>query len=161
MVAFTQDARFLAYFGLFLKLREYIIWSLPARIPLTSQLGISEIFIHHTNNHPSVLAMGVVTNLLILVSVLSAFPWVRNNFHNVFEGHHRFAGWFVDSTLLRVIVDVSLRFQAWIDGHLGICTHIPFFLINMTPNAFAATGYFERQLRPCAWVGHLWKTHCR
>ena len=40
--------------------------------------------------------MGVVTNLLILISVLSALPWLRNNFHNIFERHHRFIGWFVD-----------------------------------------------------------------
>jgi len=39
--------------------------------------------------------MGVVTNLLILISIISAFPWLRNNFHNVFERHHRFIGWSV------------------------------------------------------------------
>lgn len=37
--------------------------------------------------------MGVVTNLAVMISALSAFPWVRNTHHNVFERHHRFVGW--------------------------------------------------------------------
>ncbi|EAU88161.2 hypothetical protein CC1G_03833 [Coprinopsis cinerea okayama7 len=43
--------------------------------------------------HDSVLVMGVVTNIAVMVSALSAFPWVRNTHHNVFERHHRFVGW--------------------------------------------------------------------
>jgi len=35
----------------------------------------------------------VITNFLVLISILSAFPWLRNNFHNIFERHHRFIGW--------------------------------------------------------------------
>ncbi|KAE9406419.1 hypothetical protein BT96DRAFT_1054902 [Gymnopus androsaceus JB14] len=44
--------------------------------------------------HDAVLTMGVVTNFAVAVSALSAFPWVRNTHHNVFERHHRFVGWF-------------------------------------------------------------------
>lgn len=32
-------------------------------------------------NHDAVLIMGVVTNVLVIVSALSAFPWVRNTHH--------------------------------------------------------------------------------
>ncbi|KAK0212519.1 hypothetical protein DFS33DRAFT_1282269 [Desarmillaria ectypa] len=51
------------------------------------------IFIDHKDNHDAVLIMGVITNLAVAISVLSAFPWVRNTHHNVFERHHRFVGW--------------------------------------------------------------------
>jgi len=43
--------------------------------------------------HDSILIMGVVTNVAVMVSALSAFPWVRNTHHNIFERHHRFVGW--------------------------------------------------------------------
>ncbi|KAJ3511682.1 hypothetical protein NLJ89_g3957 [Agrocybe chaxingu] len=43
--------------------------------------------------HDAVLVMGVITNLAVMISALSAFPWVRNTHHNVFERHHRFVGW--------------------------------------------------------------------
>lgn len=68
--------------------------------------------------------MGVVTNLLILISVLSALPWLRNNFHNIFERHHRFIGWFVDFIHFVVILCLTNGLQAWIDIHLGLCTNI-------------------------------------
>lgn len=45
------------------------------------------------DTHDAVLVMGVVTNLAVMISALSAFPWVRNTHHNVFERHHRFVGW--------------------------------------------------------------------
>jgi hypothetical protein len=32
-------------------------------------------------NHDAVLIMGVVTNAAVMVSALSAFPWVRNTHH--------------------------------------------------------------------------------
>ncbi|TAQ87054.1 hypothetical protein B7494_g4623 [Chlorociboria aeruginascens] len=41
----------------------------------------------------SVIATGIVTNMFIIISVLSAYPWVRNYHHNIFERHHRFIGW--------------------------------------------------------------------
>ncbi|KAF6764854.1 hypothetical protein DFP72DRAFT_985959 [Ephemerocybe angulata] len=50
-------------------------------------------FRHMKVSHDAVLVMGVFTNIAVMVSALSAFPWVRNNHHNVFERHHRFVGW--------------------------------------------------------------------
>ncbi|KAI0692092.1 hypothetical protein BC835DRAFT_1407133 [Cytidiella melzeri] len=51
------------------------------------------IFIDHKDNHDAVLIMGVITNLAVSISIVSAFPWVRNTHHNAFERHHRFIGW--------------------------------------------------------------------
>jgi hypothetical protein len=54
---------------------------------------VTLIFINHKDNHDAVLIMGVITNLSVAISIVSAFPWVRNTHHNVFERHHRFIGW--------------------------------------------------------------------
>ena len=72
---------------------------------------VTLIFIDHKDNHDAVLIMGVITNLAVSISILSAFPWVRNTHHkyvcpicvsarslshaspSVFERHHRFIGW--------------------------------------------------------------------
>lgn len=54
---------------------------------------IVDIVRHRSVQHSAVVASGIVTNVLVIISVLSAFPWVRNYHHNVFERHHRFIGW--------------------------------------------------------------------
>ncbi|KFY28801.1 hypothetical protein V491_00285 [Pseudogymnoascus sp. VKM F-3775] len=54
---------------------------------------IVDILRHRSVQHKSVIVTGIITNVLVLISVLSAFPWVRNYHHNVFEKHHRFIGW--------------------------------------------------------------------
>ncbi|KEZ43969.1 hypothetical protein SAPIO_CDS4179 [Scedosporium apiospermum] len=54
---------------------------------------IVDIVRHMSVQHITVVVAGIITNVLVLISILSAFPWVRNNYHNVFEGHHRFIGW--------------------------------------------------------------------
>ncbi|EKM53428.1 uncharacterized protein PHACADRAFT_259809 [Phanerochaete carnosa HHB-10118-sp] len=54
---------------------------------------VTLIFIDHKDNHDAVLIMGVITNLAVATSIASAFPWVRNTHHNIFERHHRFIGW--------------------------------------------------------------------
>lgn len=54
---------------------------------------VSMNFTHTNLNHDAVLVMGIVTLLVVGLCALSAFPWVRNNHHNVFERHHRFLGW--------------------------------------------------------------------
>ncbi|KAF9526634.1 hypothetical protein CPB83DRAFT_769970 [Crepidotus variabilis] len=54
---------------------------------------VASILIDHRNNHDSILVMGVITNIIVGISIASAFPWVRNTHHNVFERHHRFMGW--------------------------------------------------------------------
>ena len=51
------------------------------------------LFINHSVNHPVVLAFGVITALAVSISILSAIPPIRERHHNVFEHHHRFAGW--------------------------------------------------------------------
>lgn len=37
--------------------------------------------------------MGIITQVCVIISILSAFPWIRNNHHNTFEIFHRFVGW--------------------------------------------------------------------
>ncbi|CUA67991.1 Vacuolar membrane protease [Rhizoctonia solani] len=54
---------------------------------------VIELCRHASVNQKSVIAMGVVTSLAVTISVISAFPWIRNQHHNVFERHHRFIGW--------------------------------------------------------------------
>jgi len=56
-------------------------------------LNVIDNFRNHSITHDSVLITGTLTSLAVIVSVLSAFPWVRNTHHNVFERHHRFIGW--------------------------------------------------------------------
>ncbi|EGO26239.1 hypothetical protein SERLADRAFT_367830 [Serpula lacrymans var. lacrymans S7.9] len=48
------------------------------------------LFIEGSND--AVLATGITTDVAVAISIASAFPWVRNNHHNVFERHHRFIG---------------------------------------------------------------------
>jgi len=38
---------------------------------------IVDMMRYHSIQHPAVIASGIVTNVLIIISVLSAFPWVR------------------------------------------------------------------------------------
>ncbi|KAJ1305452.1 hypothetical protein OPQ81_000462 [Rhizoctonia solani] len=54
---------------------------------------VIELCRHTTTNQKSVIAMGIVTSVAVTISVISAFPWIRNQHHNVFERHHRFIGW--------------------------------------------------------------------
>ncbi|KAF2678910.1 hypothetical protein K458DRAFT_463101 [Lentithecium fluviatile CBS 122367] len=54
---------------------------------------IVDIIRYRAVQHTAVIVSGIITNILIIISVLSAFPWVRNTYHNVFEKHHRFIGW--------------------------------------------------------------------
>jgi hypothetical protein len=54
---------------------------------------VVDILQHRAVQHDSVVVTGVITSVLVLISILSAFPWVRNNYHNAFERHHRFIGW--------------------------------------------------------------------
>jgi hypothetical protein len=38
-------------------------------------------FRHLDVNHDAILIMGVITNVAVIISALSAFPWVRNTHH--------------------------------------------------------------------------------
>ncbi|KAJ6592415.1 hypothetical protein B0H19DRAFT_1278904 [Mycena capillaripes] len=52
------------------------------------------IIINYRHFHASIIAAGVVTSVAVCISIVSAFPWIRNSHHNVFEGYHRLVGWF-------------------------------------------------------------------
>ncbi|KAK7057535.1 hypothetical protein R3P38DRAFT_1178263 [Favolaschia claudopus] len=52
------------------------------------------IFVNYQHFPASIIAAGVITSAAIFVSIASAFPWVREAHHNVFEGYHRLVGWF-------------------------------------------------------------------
>ncbi|KAK0750507.1 hypothetical protein B0T18DRAFT_437692 [Schizothecium vesticola] len=80
------------------------IYGLRSWAPVTIKMAVTSILQHvggvHSGCaisgaswHPAVIASGIVTNVLVIISILSAFPWVRNYHHNVFETHHRFIGW--------------------------------------------------------------------
>jgi hypothetical protein len=107
----------------------------------TSGLGwlifkVTLIFIDYKNNHDAVLAMGVITNVLVAISIASAFPWVRNTHHNVFERHHRFIGWLgLLSTWVFVVLGDSydLHTHSWNPNGLHIIRQQDFwFTFGMT-----------------------------
>ncbi|KAH7889767.1 hypothetical protein F5I97DRAFT_1924289 [Phlebopus sp. FC_14] len=41
----------------------------------------------------AILAFGVLTVIVLLITLVAGLPWVRNTHHNVFERNHRFFGW--------------------------------------------------------------------
>ncbi|KAH9976187.1 hypothetical protein BGW80DRAFT_1203161 [Lactifluus volemus] len=51
------------------------------------------MFKNRESNPSVILFLGTVTSLALAICIGSAFPWVRNKHHNVFERHHRFIGW--------------------------------------------------------------------
>ncbi|PBP28486.1 hypothetical protein BUE80_DR000616 [Diplocarpon rosae] len=51
------------------------------------------LIMHHSVQHYSVVATGVITIVFVSTALLSAFPWIRNTHHNLFERYHRFCGW--------------------------------------------------------------------
>lgn len=54
---------------------------------------VIDMYINNKMHHLAVLVTGTLTNVAVFVSIISAFPWVRNNHHNTFERWHRFFGW--------------------------------------------------------------------
>ncbi|KAF8633334.1 hypothetical protein AX17_004506 [Amanita inopinata Kibby_2008] len=63
------------------------------------------MFSNPKETHVSVLITGIVTSIAVGISIISAFPCVRNSHHNVFEKHHRFVGWLgLVSTWVFVII---------------------------------------------------------
>ncbi|SRR6266404_1564223 len=44
-------------------------------------LKVVNNFRHHTLNHNSILVIGAITNIAVIVSAISAIPWVRNTHH--------------------------------------------------------------------------------
>ncbi|CAL1704143.1 unnamed protein product [Somion occarium] len=56
-------------------------------------LKVVRTYQNRTNEHVSILVVGLLTNLAVFITACAAIPWVRNTHHNVFERHHRFVGW--------------------------------------------------------------------
>ncbi|KAK7045624.1 hypothetical protein VNI00_007457 [Paramarasmius palmivorus] len=94
------------------------------------------LFINHSRNHSAVMVMSVLTSLAVAVSIMSAFPWVRNTHHNVFERHHRFVGWIgLLCTWVFVVLGDSydLQTQSWNPDGIKILRQQDFwFAFGMT-----------------------------
>ncbi len=44
---------------------------------------IVDIIRHRAVQHDAIIASGIITNVLVIISVLSAFPWVRKSVYPV------------------------------------------------------------------------------
>ena len=44
-------------------------------------LKVVNNFRHHSANRDAILIVGTLTNVALLISILSALPWVRNTHH--------------------------------------------------------------------------------
>jgi hypothetical protein len=40
---------------------------------------VVDIIKYRALQHPSVIATGIITNIAVIISVLSAFPWIRKS----------------------------------------------------------------------------------
>ncbi|SPQ25707.1 5ae41152-2301-4fa9-9a42-00ca209dd214 [Thermothielavioides terrestris] len=89
------------------------LWLKLAVTSILQHVGVVDIIIYRSTQHPAIIATGIITNVAVIISVLSAFPWVRNNYHNTFERHHRFIGWLgLASTWVFVILGNSYDFKS-------------------------------------------------
>ena len=97
---------------------------------------IVDIIKHRAVQHSSIVATGIVTSVLVIISILSAFPWVRNNYHNTFEKHHRFIGWLgLAATWAFVVLGNSydIKHGEWrADANTLISTQELWFAVLMT-----------------------------
>lgn len=94
---------------------------------------VSLNFIQHRSNHDVILVFGMLTNLIVAVSVASAFPWIRDSHHNIFERHHRFAGWVgVLSTWVFVVLGDSydLELHQWNPNGIHIIRQQDFWFVT-------------------------------
>jgi hypothetical protein len=94
--------------------------------------------------HTSVLVLGVITNVVVFIAALSAFPWVRNTHHNVFERQHRFFGWTGIIMTWAFVVAGDLWdpvSRSWNLSGVGLLRHQDFwFIVGMT--VFVALPWF-------------------
>ncbi|EUC53982.1 non-ribosomal peptide synthetase-like protein [Rhizoctonia solani AG-3 Rhs1AP] len=97
---------------------------------------VIELCRHASVNQKSVIAMGIVTSIAVTISVISAFPWIRNQHHNIFERHHRFIGWLgLLATWIFVILGNGFDSQTgeWTaTGYHMISTQEFWFALGMT-----------------------------
>lgn len=116
--------------------------------------AVLRIFQDHRSNHLVLLAMGAIVVLFISTSAISALPVIRERHHNVFEHHHRFAGWlgllstwtFVMLTIGQVKVETedAIRWhfqgsvllhsqQFWFTLFVTILIFAPWFTVRKVP----------------------------
>ncbi|KAF2794075.1 hypothetical protein K505DRAFT_242991 [Melanomma pulvis-pyrius CBS 109.77] len=97
---------------------------------------IVDIIRYRAVQHRAVIVSGIITNVFIIISVLSAFPWVRNTYHNVFEKHHRFIGWLgLATTWMFVIMGnaYDIKLGQWrANSHVLLSAQELWFAVFMT-----------------------------
>jgi hypothetical protein len=95
--------------------------------------------------------MGIITSILIAVTITAAFPWVRNTHHklvfllgaklsestdahtSVFERHHRFYGWFsLLFTWIFTILSNIYDANGNVNGKLLVKSQTFWFAVGMT-----------------------------
>ncbi|KAJ7125077.1 hypothetical protein C8R44DRAFT_130904 [Mycena epipterygia] len=108
------------------------------------------IFVEFRHYPASISATGIITSVAIFISIASAFPWVRNSHHNIFEGYHRSIGWFgLLSTWVFVVlgdsydrtthswnpdgVRVIRQQDFWFAVVMSICIIIPWVTLRKVP----------------------------
>jgi hypothetical protein len=69
------------------------------------------------DNHGSVVVMGVLTNIALIVGIMSAFPWVRNN-------HHKYVTYIEYEFVLLVLNICSQRFRASSSFQWLVCFYL-------------------------------------
>jgi len=131
---------------------------------------VVDIYRHHGLYHSSVLATGMINLVCIIIAMMAAFPWVRNNHHNVFERFHRFVGWtgIVATWVFAVLWDlwdpkthryiltpqrVFFSQTFWFSLVMTVLTALPWFFIRKVPisvelpSAKVAVIRFERGMQ--------------
>ncbi|KAH6649464.1 hypothetical protein F5144DRAFT_634978 [Chaetomium tenue] len=97
---------------------------------------IVDIIRYRAMQHSSVIASGIITNVAVIISVLSAVPWIRNNYHNTFERHHRFIGWLgIAATWVFVVLGdlYDIKTGEWrSDSHSLLSAQELWFAVFMT-----------------------------
>ena len=61
------------------RLRHLPTWPLSAIIWLTYKVVMT--YENHLNENNAILALGLLTNVAVIVTAVAAFPWVRNTHH--------------------------------------------------------------------------------
>ncbi|KAJ6462736.1 hypothetical protein C8R47DRAFT_1180405 [Mycena vitilis] len=102
-----------------------------------------DIGTHYDEYPTSISVAGLVTTMAVVISMVSALPWVREANHNIFEGVHRVVGWIgLLSTWVYVVLGDSYDYEAhsW-DSRTEIISHQDFwFAVGMS--IFVITPWF-------------------
>jgi len=80
-------------------------------------LYISDDLGHKVKEKPEVFATGVILVFFLLGMILTALPWVRARYHNIWEIVHRIFGWSILVILItHIVLYTTLK---WDDGDSG------------------------------------------